>query len=46
MPRDRAQETTGTNVEDPVAARGPMTDNQDEDRDADLAVAERNDGAT
>ena len=44
--RGRAQQTAGINVvEDPVAASGTMTDNQDEDRDADN-VAPSNDVAT
>ena len=45
--RGRVQQTTGTNPEDPAAANGSsMTDHQDEDRDADLAVAAGDDGAT
>ena len=43
--RGRVQQTTGINVEDPVAANGTMTDNQDEVRDEEVVVP-RNDVAT
>ena len=43
--RGRVQQTTGTNVEDLVAASGTLNENEDEDRDADF-VAPSNDVAT
>ena len=45
-PRSMAQQTAGINiVEDPLAASGTVTDDQDEVREADV-VASRNHGAT